>query len=160
VARRLKGHGAERVTEYSFDSVGLRLAASFAEAGAEISLLVREAAIAGLRDRPVHVLGLLGDHVIRAGQVEISDAAAPDDRILGSEMLIVTTKAYDVAEALRPFAGHADQPALLMLQNGLGSAEIARDVMGPDAPVCSTAMMIGMVRNAPKDLAVTAQSSP
>lgn len=148
------------MTKCSFGFVGLRLAASFAEAGAEISLLVREAPIAGLRDRPVHVSGLLGDHVIRAGQVEISDAAAPDDRILGSDMLIVTTKAYDVAEALRPFAGYADQPALLMLQNGLGSAEIARDVMGPDAPVYSTAMMIGMVRNAPNDVAVTAQSSP
>lgn len=77
-----------------------------------------------------------------------------------SDMLVLTTKAYDVASALKPFAGQQSCPAVLLLQNGLGSEEIARDVLGPDIPVYSSAMMIGMVRRNPTQVEVTAQSSP
>lgn len=142
-------------------SVGLCLAASFAKSDVKVSLLVRENAIEGLRGKNLTVSGLLGEHEIPPDRVEIGSGAAPNDEQRACDMLVVTTKAYDVEVALRPFARpHGRGPAVLLLQNGMGSAEVARTVMGPQTPIYSTAMMIGMVRNSPTDVAVTAHSSP
>lgn len=141
-------------------SVGLCLAAHFAKAGARVFLLVRSASVDALRGKPLEVSGLLGDHLIPAGTITVCDAARPDGDVLRADMLVLTTKAYDVEGALKPFAGQANRPAILLLQNGMGSAEISRDVMGPEVPIYSSAMMIGMVRRSPGTVEVTAQSSP
>lgn len=142
-------------------SVGLCLAASFAKSEAKVSLLVREASVAGLQGQNISVSGLLGEHDIAAGRIEIGSASSPTDEQRACDMLVVTTKAHDVEAALRPFARPDGRgPAVLLLQNGMGSAEVARRVMGQETPIYSTAMMIGMVRNSPTDVAVTAHSSP
>ncbi|MEM1431331.1 MAG: 2-dehydropantoate 2-reductase [Pseudomonadota bacterium] len=141
-------------------SVGLCLAASFAAAGARVTLLVRATSVAALQGQPLRVTGKLGDHCIPAGQIRIADAAAPDAASLSCDLLAVTTKAYDVGSALEPFAAQGARPAVLLLQNGMGAAEIARATLGPDAPIYSTAMMIGMVRHGPTEVEVSAQSSP
>jgi 2-dehydropantoate 2-reductase len=141
-------------------SVGLCLAAHFAEAGARVFLLVRSGSVADLEGKAIEVSGLLGDRTIPAGQIQIRDAAAPGPDARASDMLIVTTKAYDLRDALAPFASGDCPAAILLLQNGMGSAEIAREVVGPDIPIYSSAMMIGMVRHAPNRVEITAQSSP
>jgi 2-dehydropantoate 2-reductase len=141
-------------------SVGLCLAASFATAGARVSLLTRHSSIEALKENSIKVSGLLGDHSIPPAAITLCDAAKPTEDVLSSDMLLLTTKAYDVAAALKPFAGQERCPAVLLLQNGMGSEEIARDVLGPGIPVYSSAMMIGMVRHAPAEVEVTAQSSP
>jgi len=46
------------------------------------------------------------------------------------------------------------------MQNGLGSAEAARGVLGPHIPIYSTAMLIGMQRVGDTHIKVTAHSSP
>lgn len=51
-------------------------------------------------------------------------------------------------------------PPVLLLQNGMGSEEIARRVLGPDTPVYFSAMMIGTERHGPASIVVTAKSSP
>lgn len=153
--------GAYHIVILGGGSVGLCLAVSFAKSDARVSLLVREAAIDGLDRKTLTVTGLLGDHEIAAGRVEIGNAALPTDAQRDCDMLVVTTKAYDVEAALRPFAkSDGEGPAVLLLQNGLGSAEVARAVMGLQTSIYSTAMMIGMVRQNPTDVAVTAHSSP
>lgn len=141
-------------------SVGLCLAANFVKAGARVSLLVRNSSLKDLSDKDIKVSGLLGDYTIPPEALTLCDAARPTEELLKSDMLIVTTKAYDVATALKPFAGQHACPAVLLLQNGLGSEDIASEVLGPDIPVYSSAMMIGMVRRAPTEVEVTAQSSP
>ncbi len=148
------------VSIFGGGSVGLCLAAHFVKAGAEVTLLVRQASLEALEGQPITVSGLLGDHVVPPGVIQLCDAARPSDAVLKSDMLILTTKAYDVASALGPFAGQSHCPPVLLLQNGMGSAEIARDVLGLSVPVFSTAMMIGMVRTALGHVEVTAQSSP
>ncbi|MXQ07805.1 2-dehydropantoate 2-reductase [Alphaproteobacteria bacterium GH1-50] len=148
------------VAVFGGGSVGLCLAAHFAVAGARVTLLVRDASIPTLRGKPITVTGLLGDHTIPAGTIALCDAARPTDDVLGADMLALTTKAQDVETALKPFAAAGTCPPLLLLQNGMGSAEIARQTVGPGAPVYSTAMMIGMVRGAPGEVEVTAQASP
>lgn len=141
-------------------SVGLCLAAHFAKAGAQVSLLVREGSLEALQGHPILVSGLLGDHAIAAQALTVCDAAQPTEAVLNCDMLVLTTKAYDVASSLQPFANRSACPPVLLLQNGMGSAEIARDVLGADVPVFSTAMMIGMVRRTATEVGVTAQSSP
>ena len=148
------------VAVFGGGSVGLCLAASFASAGARVSLLVRESALERMRPDPIEVSGLLGAHSIPPQAITLCDAARPSVDVLRADMLVLTTKAYDVASALQPFAAQKDCPAVLLLQNGMGSEEIARDILGPDVPVYSSAMMIGMVRHAPTQVEVTAQSSP
>ena len=148
------------VAVFGGGSVGLCLAAHFAKAGAQVTLLVREGSVEALQGKSIEVSGLLGDHSTIPGAVTICDAAAPTVEVLNSDMLILTTKAHDVEASLKPFANRPACPPVLLLQNGMGSAEIARDVLGPDVPVFSTAMMIGMVRRSPNEVGVTAQSSP
>lgn len=148
------------VSVFGGGSVGLCLAAHYASAGAQVTLLVRNSSIEVLQGKSIEVSGLLGDHSISADAFSLCDAAAPTQDVLSSDMLILTTKAYDVEAALKPFANQSFCPPVLLLQNGMGSAEVARDVLGPAVPVFSTAMMIGMVRRNPTEVDVTAQSSP
>lgn len=148
------------VAVFGGGSVGLCLAAHFVKAGAQVSLLVRESSIDALRGKSIEVSGLLGDHLIGSEAFTLCDAAKPTDEVLNSDMLLLTTKAYDVGASLKPYADQHACPPVLLLQNGMGSAEIARDVLGANVPVFSTAMMIGMVRRSPTEVGVTAQSSP
>ncbi len=141
-------------------SVGLCLAAHYVKAGARVSILVRKTSLQTLQGQEIEISGLLGEHIIKPGQFSLCDADAPDDDTLNADMLALTTKAYDVEGALQPFANAGRCPPVLMLQNGMGSAEIARHVLGTETPIYSTAMMIGMVRNTPTKIGVTAQSSP
>jgi 2-dehydropantoate 2-reductase len=141
-------------------SVGLCLAVHFAKSGARVSLLVRKAAMQTLDGAPIEVTGALGSHVARAGAIAMVDAANPDDDVLRSDMLVFTTKAYDVEAALRPFAGQITKSSVLLMQNGIGSAEIARKTLGPDVPIFSTSIMIGMVRHAPNKAEVSGYAGP
>ena len=115
-----------RITVIGGGSVGLGLAASFAIAGAGVTLMVRAAAVETLRTQPVTVAGLLGEHRVEPGRIAIEDAAHPTRACLDCDVLVVTTKAYDVADALRPYAlpGATDRPrAILLMQNGLHDVE-------------------------------------
>jgi 2-dehydropantoate 2-reductase len=148
------------VAVFGGGSVGLCLAASFVTAGARVSLLIRDSSIETFNENSIEVSGLLGDYSVPPEAITLCNAAKPTEDVLRSDMLVLTTKAYDVATALKPFAAHGSCPAVLLLQNGMGSEEIARDVLGPDIPIYSSAMMIGMVRHNPAQVEVTAQSSP
>jgi len=144
-------------------SVGLGLAASFALAGARVTLMVRPAAVEPLRTQPLTVAGMLGEHRLEPGRVAIEDADHPTQAARDCDVLVVTTKAYDVADALRPYADPAAPArprAILLMQNGLGSAEAAREVLGPDIPVFSTAMLIGLQRHGLNHVSVNAHSGP
>ena len=141
-------------------SVGLCLAAHFAKAGARVFLLVRQTSIEAILGKPIAVTGLLGDHLVSAGAYSVCDADAPPDEVLGCDMLVMTTKAYDLDKALRPFVEKARCPPILLLQNGMGAGEIARRAVGPNVAVYTSAMMIGMARQTRTSVVVTAQSSP
>ena len=92
------------VAVFGGGSVGLCLAANFAKAGARVFLLVRQSSLETIRGNPIAVSGLLGDHVIPAKAYTVCNAAAPTDEVLDCDMLIMTTKAYDLEMALSPFA--------------------------------------------------------
>ena len=61
------GPKALRVTVIGSGSVGLVAAASLALAGAHVTLTVRAGSVAALRENPLVLRGMLGDHRCAAG---------------------------------------------------------------------------------------------
>jgi len=141
-------------------SVGLCVAASFAQAGADVWLMVREAQVEPLSQQPITVTGMLGECRLEPGRITIDDAARPSEASRDCDVLVVTTKAFDVAKVLQPFVDAPSPRSVLLMQNGLGSAEIAREVMGDGTPIISSAMLIGMQRDGVGRVSVNAHSSP
>lgn len=142
-------------------SVGLGLAASLAVAGQRVTLLARATSVAMLRDAAITVSGMHGEHALPAGAIAIEDAARPSDAARACDMLLVTTKAHDIAAALAPFAGATAAPrGVLSLHNGLGASEAIRSALGPAIPVYASAMMIGLERQGLAHVAIKAAASP
>jgi 2-dehydropantoate 2-reductase len=150
-----------RMTVVGGGSVGLAVAASFAQVGMPVTLLARRASTEALSREPLTITGKLGEHTLPPGAFALGDAAAPPDAARDCDVLVVTTKAHDLAAALRPFLGRDGRGprAVLLMQNGLGSAEVAREVLGPGVPVFSAAMYVGMQRHGLTAVAVNAASS-
>ena len=150
-----------RITVVGGGSVGLAVAASFAQCGSAVTLLARRSSTEALARDALTITGKLGEHSFSPGAFALGDAAVPPDEARDCDVLVVTTKAHDLAEALRPFAGcdRRGPRAVLLMQNGLGSAEVAREVLGPAVPVFSAAMYIGMQRHGLTSIAVNAASS-
>lgn len=142
-------------------SVGLGMAASLAIAGQQVTLLARSDRLAALRTADITIGGLLGEHRVPAGMVDIGDAAHPPESARACGMLVVTTKTHDLEAAVRPFAGGVVRPAaVLSMQNGLGASERLRAVLGDEVPVYASAMMIGMERQGVAHVEIKAAASP
>jgi 2-dehydropantoate 2-reductase len=149
-----------RMTVLGGGSVGLAVAASFSQAGARVTLLARPASVAALSRETLSISGKLGEHSVPPGAIALAEAEAPPADARDCDVLVVTTKAHDLAAALGPFAAAPPGPrAVLLMQNGLGSAEVARAVLGPEVPVFSAAMYVGMQRQGLASVAVNAASS-
>jgi 2-dehydropantoate 2-reductase len=142
-------------------SVGLGVAASLAVAGLRVTLLARDGAVGALRDAAITVGGLHGEHALPPGRIAVEEAARPSAAARGCDMLVVTTKAYDIAAALAPFAGGTPVPrAALSLHNGIGASEAIRAALGPGIPVYASAMMIGLERQGLAHVESKAAASP
>lgn len=157
-----------RITVLGSGSVGLAIAASCAHAGQRVTLLARGSTAPQLRSEGVLVSGVCGDNRIDPQQLKVCDADRPDAEDVACDVLIVATKAYQVREAptsLLQNAAQASMPppapkAVLLLQNGWGSADEARAVLPPGVPVFSSIMMIGIERRSPAHVNVNVQASP
>lgn len=156
-------HPPLRMTVLGGGSVGLAFAASFARSAQAVTLLARGPAVHALRTDGITVTGVCGDHRIGPDGLTVRDADAPDPRDIACDVLIVATKAHQVAQALSHLMGKAPgvaPRAVLLLQNGWGSADEARAVLPDDVPVFSSIMMIGIERRSPTHVNVNVQASP
>jgi 2-dehydropantoate 2-reductase len=146
----------------------LAIAASYARAGQRVALLARGSTVPQLRSEGVRVSGVCGEHRIDPQQLKVCDADRPDAEDVACDILIVATKAYQVQEALTNLMQNAPQAsmppptprAVLLLQNGWGSADEARAVLPPGVPVFSSIMMIGIERRSPAHVNINVQASP
>lgn len=141
-------------------SVGLGVAASLAVAGLNVTLMARAASVAALQTLDITISGQHGNHRLAVGTIKIEDAARPTDAARATDMLVVTTKTYDLASALAPFAGAPAPRAVLCLQNGLGASEVTRHALGPAVPVFASAMMIGLEREGLAHVSINAAAGP
>ena len=139
-------------------------AASYAHAGQDVTLLARGSAVPALREHGITVTGVCGDHQIAPHRLRVSAADAPDPQDIDCDLLIVATKAYQVADALkglmRNTAAAVAPKSVLLLQNGWGSADEAHAVLPADVPLFSSIMMIGIERRSPTHVNVNVQASP
>lgn len=153
-----------RMTVLGSGSVGLAFAASFAQAGQSVSLLARGSAVPLLRENGITVTGVCGDHRIGPHRLRVCDADEPGRQDIACDVLVVATKAYQVAQVLtrlmRDVGATAAPKAVLLLQNGWGSADEARAALPDDVPVFSSIMMIGIERRSPVHVNVNVQASP
>ncbi|MGE3622525.1 MAG: ketopantoate reductase family protein [Bdellovibrionales bacterium] len=136
-------------------SVGLGVAASLVKTGARVTLLTRGKSLDALKADGLRVGGVLGTHDIPPREFAVEDAAASFTPL---DLLIVTTKTYEVAPALKAMAPafREKTPALLLLQNGWGSAEEARAAMPAGTPVFSGSVMSGLERISPSEVRILA----
>jgi ketopantoate reductase len=58
--------------------VGLAVAASYALAGADVTVLARGAAVQQLRQTGITVTGVTGDHHVEPERLKVSEVMAPD----------------------------------------------------------------------------------
>lgn len=153
-----------RLTVLGSGSVGLAFAASSAQAGQQVTLLARGTAVAQLRQQGITVSGVCGEHHIAPDGISVSDADAPRPVDIACDVLVVATKAYQVGPALQTLVRQAGAGALpkavLLLQNGWGSADEARAALPAGLPVFSSIMMIGIERRSPVHVNVNVQASP
>jgi 2-dehydropantoate 2-reductase len=153
-----------RMTVLGSGSVGLAIAPSFARAGQSVSLLARRSALPLLRKYGITVTGVCGDHRIGPNRLRASDAGEPDPQDIACDVLIVATKSCQVADVLKRStrkAGAAVAPkAVLLLQNGWGSADEACAALPAEVPVFSRIMVIGIDRRNPTHVNVNVQASP
>lgn len=145
-------------------SVGLAIAATFARAGVDVTVLTRGLAVQQLRQSGITVTGVAGDHHIEPQRLKISNAENPDPEDVSCDFLIVATKAYQVRQALSSLmqkSSHDSAPqAVLLLQNGWGSANEVRDVLPATVAIFSSIMMIGIEKRAPTHVNVNVLASP
>jgi 2-dehydropantoate 2-reductase len=153
-----------RISVLGSGSVGLAIAATYAQAGQNVTLLTRGAALPALRLSGITVSGVSGDHQIAPQRLKVTDAAHPDPQDIACDVLIVATKAYqvqDVLEQLMQNAAPGVAPrAVLLLQNGWGSADEARAMLPAETAVFSSIMMIGIERRSSAHVNVNVQASP
>ena len=124
-----------KITVIGGGSVGLAVSASLRRPGLDVTLLARSGVDRGSRRSACddHRQAGRPQPAARYAVARAVQFARPPPR-RDCDVLMVTTKAHDLAAALRPFAQcrHSPGPrAVLLFQNGLGSAEMARDVLGP-----------------------------
>lgn len=145
-------------------SVGLAIAATYARAGLDVTVLARGSSVDLLRQNGITVTGVSGEHHIEAQRLRVSDAENPSAEDTDCDLLIVATKAYQVREVLRNLmqkASTAGAPrAVLLLQNGWGSADEARAILPAGVAVFSSIMMIGIERRTSTHVNVNVQASP
>lgn len=123
---------------------------------------MRRAALELFRREGLKVTGVSGAHVVPPSRLAVDDVDDPQAATLDCDFLVVATKAYQVAEALKSLAAKMRGPgprALLLLQNGWGSADEARDIL-PKVGIFSSIMMIGMARPAPNHVHNTGVAGP
>ena len=155
---------ALRLTVFGSGSVGLAVAANFALVGVDVTVLARGEVIELLRRAGIKVTGACGDHTVAPGMLTISDANDPSAASLDCDVLITATKAYQVGEVLTHLAakmqGAVAPRAVLLLQNGWGSADEARAILPATVDVFSSIMMIGIERRTPTHVHINVQASP
>lgn len=153
-----------RLTILGSGAIGLALAATYAHAGADVTLLGRGSVVAQLKQTGIHVTGVAGEYHIEPHRLKVSDVGAPDHEDLMCDVLIVATKAYQVRAALEDLAkqqGSAFAPKMvLLLQNGWGSGGEVRSLLAADVPIFSGIMMIGIERRTDTHIHVNVLAGP
>ncbi|MFW6070269.1 MAG: ketopantoate reductase family protein [bacterium] len=142
-----------RVLVYGAGAVGSYVGGSLANAGHEVTLVVRPAAAetiskSGLRLSRPEKPDVLADVTL----VTSVRQAFLDDEVY--DLIVLGMKSYDVSEALNPLIAFCPQPypPLLTLQNGIGVEEMILEDL--DAPLIAGSLTTPVSRQTPDHIQV------
>ncbi len=105
-------------------AVGGLVGGLLAERGEDVTLIGRAAQVRAVRDKGLHLSGVVGERVVRVDARE-----ALEER---PDLAIFATKTQDLAEACRNAAPFVGENPVLMMQNGVRCDEIARHFFAPE----------------------------
>ncbi len=106
--------------------------------------------------------GVLGDHVITPNDFSVGDTEDLKPADIARDIVIVATKTYEVAPALKNLLPvlktNTKPPLFVMLQNGWGSTQEAQQILPPEAKIFSGIIMTGFERVSPSHVAILAHA--
>jgi 2-dehydropantoate 2-reductase len=117
--------------------------------GHDVILVGREQHVAAIQSNGLKIRGVLGDH-----NVIISSTTEPCD-INKADYVFLTTKTYDTAiaaECIRPMV--ENRAYVIVLQNGIGTEQIAADILGSTQVLRATSCM-GSILTRPGEVICT-----
>ena len=108
-------------------AIGSLVGGLLAKAGNEVCLVGREAHVHQIRQDGLVIEDIAEDlHIQLRATTSPAELDAPD-------LIIITVKAYDTAQAVEDVKGlFQDQNYLLCLQNGLGTEDVAASILGKE----------------------------
>lgn len=128
-------------------AVGGTLAALLQKAGHEVEVAARGAHLAAIRDEGIRLDGGFGEHDARVAANEFLSTAP--------ELAILATKAQDARVALDAHSAVLRGVPLLVVQNGLGGLDVAREEL-PDSPLTGGLALFAASYLSPGRITVTA----
>ena len=105
---------------------------------ANVTLVGRRAHVEDINEKGLRVLGRVEDcfKVKAVTRLETMPSRC---------LLIITTKAYDLVEAVEStYHLYHDDTTILLMQNGLGNEEIVRKIIGPDVEIVRALASMGV----------------
>jgi len=135
-----------RIAVIGTGAVGGAIAALLATAGHDVSVTARGEQLAALRDGGIRLRGAWGDHdaLVEAGET----LARPAD------LVFLTTKAQDAAAALDANRDALGTATVVVVQNGLGGVEAAREAL-PDSAVVGALALFAASYLSPGEVTIT-----
>lgn len=112
-----------QVAVYGAGAIGSLVGARLHEAGVSVQLIGREAQVQAIRAGGLQLKGLRGSRVIELPAATAMEGA-PD-------VILLTVKSQDVAEACREIARLRSDATVVTMQNGVRSDREAADILGP-----------------------------
>lgn len=144
-------------------AVGLGLAGNLLHAGAQVTLLARPKAQEKLSNDGLSVSGIFGKHQFAPAEFDV--VSRPEELILRHfDYILVCVKAFSTEATLLTLMPHLSETTRLrtqfmMCQNGLGTADIAADLVADRSQVNSARIITGFERTALNETKVTVHAA-
>ncbi len=141
-----------RILVLGAGAVGSLLGGLLARAGHRVTLLGRPAHVAAVREHGLSIEGLWGSHHVAALDAVASAADLPAQPF---DLVLVTVKAYDTAQAVEILKGVADaRSTVISIQNGYGNTQALQAALGAER-VFGARIITGVELPEPGRVAVT-----
>jgi 2-dehydropantoate 2-reductase len=144
-------------------AVGLGVGSCLLEAGKDVVFVTRSGRSDDLRTRGLLRTGIFGEARLPPARFGVVDAL---DALRGEafDFVLVCTKTFASAEVARALAGAGlrGNPAIVLMHNGWGSAEVFADILSRDRRerIFNARVITGFRRSAPNAVEITVHAEP
>ncbi|EKD33575.1 MAG: 2-dehydropantoate 2-reductase [uncultured bacterium] len=138
---------------YGAGALGQAIGCMLAADGHHIDLILRDRFIKSVSENGLKVTGILGEFI--APKTNYSLLASIASATKSYDFVLITTKAYNTAEAVRDIATLGDRGArVVSMQNGCGNVELLEQQFGPEKSL-GARVITGFEITQPGTIAIT-----